>query len=1134
MVNNKDKNMTDPVRGRFGFAFSKVFFVVLTLVALPVHAQVVASDMVNSSNQNLLSYTNPYTGAFTSAADGFQKYQRGVSATIPFSVLDDSLATFPGDTLGIIDDNNLDEFFGVTDTENGDNSGPVSATWVFDITGATDLALSIDMGAMGDFESSDTFTWEYSIDGGPTMTAFSGVTDEAASNEYTLAGGAVRTLNDPLTVQGEILTNVLRTFSTLLSGTGAQLTLTLTAETNGGSEAFAFQNIVINEGGLPLQALAYDMVESGNQRLNDFVNPFTGAFTSAADGFQKYQRGVSSTIPFAVLDDSLVTFPGDTLGIVDDNNLHEFFGVVDTENGDNAGPVTATWTFDISGGTGLGLAIDMGAMGDFESSDWFVWEYSIDGGPTTAAFSSSTDEAGSHTYVLASGTTRTLNDPMTLQGAVLTNVLTRFTTPLAGTGNELVLTLTAMTNGGSEAFAFQNIVIAEGFEGPEPPPVLEIFEIQGNGSSSPYDGEIVESRENVVTALAPNGFFMQTPDYRSDLDVDTSDGIFVFTGGAPAVVVGDVVDVLGTVDEFFGLTEFDDDSTVTVVSTGYPLPPAVVFDATTPSPDPASPSCAIEFECYENMLISITNGTVTGPNQRFGSDTTAEVHITAAGTRTFREPGVEFPGLGMPPIPTWDGNPEIFELDPNKLGLPNQQIPAGSHFDATGVLGFEFGGYELWPTVLTVDAAPLVVPVRARNRAEFTVGSLNVFRLFDDIDDPADVVSPDWIRDDSVRSTAEYDRRRAKLADYVVNVLDAPDILAIQEVEKLEVLEGLADEIAMLDGSLLYSAFLEEGNDRSTIDVGFLVRDTTVVDAVTQLGKDEILPFDDSLLNDRPPLLLEGRVTEGGSNFPVAVIVVHNRSLGGIDSSSSGERIRAKRLAQAVSLAEKIQAMQDANPDVQLVVTGDFNAFEFSDGYVDVLGVITGSIDPTQALLPGPDLVEPDLVNHSAAIDPMERYSFIFRGSAQILDHALTSMALDMSFRGLEYGRGNADAAVDLINTDGTPARSSDHDGLVLYITRDRDDDGVFDSLDVCPATSIPEAVPADDLGTNRWALTDDDFDFDTKVPSGTGNGASFSTSDTHGCSCEQVIAGLGLGKGHSKFGCSKGVLETWSRKNGP
>ena len=98
---------------------------------LSATAQVIAHDMVSSSSLNLLSHNNAYAGAFGSAGDGFQKYQRGVSATIPFSVLDDSLATFPGDTLGIVDDTNSDEFFGVTDTENSDNSGPVTASWIF-------------------------------------------------------------------------------------------------------------------------------------------------------------------------------------------------------------------------------------------------------------------------------------------------------------------------------------------------------------------------------------------------------------------------------------------------------------------------------------------------------------------------------------------------------------------------------------------------------------------------------------------------------------------------------------------------------------------------------------------------------------------------------------------------------------------------------------------------------------------------------------------------------------------------------------------------------------------------------------------------------------------------------------------
>jgi predicted extracellular nuclease len=207
---------------------------------------VVAYDMVGSTSQNLISYTNAWTGAFGSAGDGFQKYQRFVSSTIPFSVLDDSLSIFTSDSLGIIKEGNTYEFFGATDTVNGDNSGPVSATWVFNISGASDLSLSIDMGAMGDFESSDYFVWKYSIDGGATQTSFASTVDEAGSHKYTLEGGASFTLNDPMLVDGTVLTNDLQTFTTMLSGTGSELTLTLTASTNGGTEAFAFQNIVIN------------------------------------------------------------------------------------------------------------------------------------------------------------------------------------------------------------------------------------------------------------------------------------------------------------------------------------------------------------------------------------------------------------------------------------------------------------------------------------------------------------------------------------------------------------------------------------------------------------------------------------------------------------------------------------------------------------------------------------------------------------------------------------------------------------------------------------------------------------------------------------------------------------------------
>ncbi len=694
-------------------------------------------------------------------------------------------------------------------------------------------------------------------------------------------------------------------------------------------------------------------------------------------------------------------------------------------------------------------------------------------------------------------------------------------------------------------------------------PLLEVFEIQGAGSTSPFVGQGIRTVDNAVTAVGVDGFFIQTPTARTDGNIDTSDGIFVFTAGAPGVSVGDQVDVTGTAVEFFAFTELGNASvTVTGAET---VPAAVIFDANVPSPDPTAPSCAIEFECYEGMLVSITGGTVNGPNQRFGVDPVAEVHITASSVRALREPGVEFPGLSMPPIPTWDGNPEVFELDPDKLGLPNQIIPAGSSFDAVGVIGFEFGGYELWPSQLTVTAATLPGAVRPRGSDEVTVGSLNLFRLFDDVNDGGE----------TVLSAADYARRLTKFSQYIRGVLDSPDILAVQEVEKLGVLQDLAALIATDDPTVVYTAHLVEGNDVGGIDVGFLTRDGFVVDAVTQLGATEILTFDGSLLHDRPPLLIEGRfpcecpaVVPGGGDsdsdadsgsdsdsdsdsgggdpcidpgsFELKVMAIHSRSLGGITSTTRGPRVRQKRLEQAQSIAQKVQDIQAADPDAKLVVIGDFNAYEFTDGFVDVTGQMKGDFDPLASLLSGPDLVDPNLTDQVLSLPAQERYSFVFRGNGQDLDHALTTASLDALVSGFEFGRGNADAAVDLINDATNPLRSSDHDGLVLYIVTDCDGDGVPDDQDLCAGTVIPEGVPTKGLKKDRFALvdldgifdtvdSDDDSDSESDSDSDSDEGpTSFTVEDTAGCSCEQIIEVLDLGGGHRKHGCSLGIMRRW------
>ncbi len=633
---------------------------------------------------------------------------------------------------------------------------------------------------------------------------------------------------------------------------------------------------------------------------------------------------------------------------------------------------------------------------------------------------------------------------------------------------------------------------------PIPPQAAELYEIQGNGPTSPFNTFPVLTSGNVVTAVGPDGFFIQTPDAGSDGDMETSDAVFVYTMSVPTVSVGDVVDVDGVVEEFFGFTQISGSPTVVVTPfgapidagtfkslsfkaaqelielngwkksalppkvrlsrRGAPLPTAVVFDAVTPSPN--QPQSANEYERFEGMRISVPSGIVCSGNQGFGSDPIAEVFVTSSANRCFREPGIEYPGIGG--LPVWDGNPEIFELDVDKLGAPSTFISGGSTFSAEGVLGFEFGGYELFPTSLNVTPAPLPIPVRAKVAGEMTVASLNLFRFFDDVDDPSSTSSTGANRDDTVVGTAEWDRRRVKFADHIVNVLGSPDILGVQEAESLTVLQALAAEIQSLDASVSYTAYLEEGNDIGTIDVGFLVRDSVMVDAVTQINRDSTMVFSPgSVLHDRPPLQLEGSYIGNGAPFPVAVMVLHMRSLIGVDDPGpGGDFPRNKRLEQSQDVAQLVQDFQTANPTIPMIVVGDYNAFQFTDGFVDVVGQIRGEVDPADNLLSGPDLVNPNLTNLSTTVPVEEQYSFNFDGSAQILDHALATTATDVFFRELQYGRGNADAAEEIIEDDSTPVRASDHDGFAVYVMTDRDADGEPDDTDNCPDT--PNADQAD------------------------------------------------------------------------
>jgi predicted extracellular nuclease len=651
---------------------------------------------------------------------------------------------------------------------------------------------------------------------------------------------------------------------------------------------------------------------------------------------------------------------------------------------------------------------------------------------------------------------------------------------------------------------------------PPPPPATPatIAEIQGPGLASPLAGQRRRTEGNVVTAVFSDGFFIQTVG-EGDGAPASSEGVFVFTGDdPPTVAVGNEVTVTGKVVEFFEMTELDAEEVV-VTGSGLPLPAPVAFDAATPSPNQPQP--ANEMERFEGMLVRVADGVVSSPSNQF-----AEASIVAASRRAFREPGIAFPGL--PGLPVWDGNPEIFEIDTDRFGPPPAlRVAAGAVVTVEGPLAFSFSDYQIWPTSLVVQGEPAVRPVRARAAGEFTVGTQNVLRLFDLVDDPD--------TDDPVPTPAQYALRLAKLSRLVLEALRAPEILAIQEVENLTALQDLAAAIRAADPMVVYSARLMEGNDIGGIDVGFLVRSTVRVDSIEQFGKDETFEFNGAtaLLNDRPPLVLRGAYVGNGAPFPIVVVSVHQRSLSGVDGND-GARIRAKRHRQAERLSQFIDELQQAEPGLRLTVIGDFNAFEFTDGYVDVMGQVTGRPDPAGALLPATDEIAVDLTNQTLEMPEGERYSFVFDGTAQSLDHAITSRTLGPWLRGAEHARGNADAPF-LFDTDPTTAlRSSDHDGTVVFVMSDFDADGIPDDADACAATTLPESVPTVRLLVNHYALTDGDDVFDTIAPpGGGGTPPTYTLQSTRGCSCGEIIERLGLGEGQRKFGCTRETMEIWA-----
>ena len=609
---------------------------------------------------------------------------------------------------------------------------------------------------------------------------------------------------------------------------------------------------------------------------------------------------------------------------------------------------------------------------------------------------------------------------------------------------------------------------AEPPEPPDPPVALTIAQIQGNGLLSPHNGKRVVT-EGIVTALKfNNGFFLQAAN--DDGDPATSDAVFVFTSSAPpaTAAVGNRVRVTGTVEEFtpssnphqLAITEIVT-PTVEMLETGVALPAAIELTAAELGPD-ALPGT---LERLEGMRVSVAQAVVIAPSGGSLDENDAlsfsdgVFHVALPGVaRPFREPGIAV--MDAITLPAGK-NPPRFDTNQERLMVRSrgqvgaQPISVDTGADVAGLLGvldYFAGTWALLPDVATppsVSGGILPEAVNDPSYDEVTVGSFNLLRLFDEVNDSNGAVT---------LTPEALDKRLAKAALAICDYLKAPDILGAVEVENLRVLQLLSERIdATCAARPGYVPYLQPGNDVGGINVGFLVSSRVTADGmarvevldVAQFGKETTIANPNgttSLLNDRPPLRLRARVhQDAASSYPLTVIVNHLRSLNDINDTlpgsggwtTGGERVRVKRGAQAVYLAQLVQEMQQANPDEKIVLVGDFNAFEFNDGYVDVLGIIKGEAAPEdQVLTYMPSPLTVPLVDGSQLIaDPAHRYSYVFEGNAQTLDHVLVNESLVMGAAlRVDHARINADFGVDNFGDATLAVRSSDHDPVRLSI----------------------------------------------------------------------------------------------------
>lgn len=566
---------------------------------------------------------------------------------------------------------------------------------------------------------------------------------------------------------------------------------------------------------------------------------------------------------------------------------------------------------------------------------------------------------------------------------------------------------------------------------------IPIAEVQGPGAATPLAKQSVTVQGVVVAdhrgAGGYGGFYIQTPG--ADTTPGVSDGLFVFTGTtAHAVALGDLVEVTGIVDEYFGQTQISATAAAAVTlvqaQAGLPAPAAL----------PASASTA-DREALEGMLVAPQGDYLVASSHQLFSFGTLWLNPGALAVKSTEQVDA---GPQADAIAAQNRASRILLDD----GF-NARVTASAHpgdqpyftkdavvrngdavvFPAAGmVLSYGFDDWRLQPQrpTSTTTAAQSGVSFESRNArpaaapetgGDIRIGAYNVLNYFTTLTS----------QNSSARgatTAAQFAIQESKIVA-AINGLDA-DVVALQEIEnsvKLgeatdEALQALVAALNTQAGAGTWDYVRTPAPLVNAAIVDFISNAIIFKPAsVTPVGE-SFTQIDETVWDIAREPIGQTFATEGGLQF--TVIANHFKSKGGSGSEpADGQgQFNVERVEQANALKALVESIPgEAGENVLLM--GDFNAYSEEDpvqvftdaGYSDLVADLTD-----------------------------DQYTYTFDGELGSLDHVIASPAMAAQVTGVgvwginsaewsdrQYSFGATEA--------GTVYRSSDHDPVVVGVS---------------------------------------------------------------------------------------------------